>query len=130
MAPVLPGARIYYNDAPAFRDSVRKIVRDVTVWGQVWAQATSTQRPPPPLPLIDFGREMVVAVGAGRMNPGDEIHVDSVGVRGGFFEILVRTVEECQTFPTDVYPLEIVRVTWSDRPPNFVERRERAAHCQ
>lgn len=130
LIPVLSSARVYYDDGPAFKDSVRLVVRDSTTWTRVWAQATSTQPSPPPLPAIDFGREMTVLVAAGRMTPGDQIRVDSAGVRQGFFVVVVRTIVECRPFPAEAYPLEIVRVRQSDKQPSFVERRERAAHCQ
>ena len=129
LTPVLSTARVYYDDGPAFRDSVRMVVRDGAAWRTVWAQATSTQPAPPPLPTVDFEREMVLVVGAGRMTPGDQIHVDSAGVRRDFFVAVVRTIVQCRPFPADAYPLEIVRVTRSDKPPTFVERRERATNC-
>ena len=50
LTPVLSTARVYYDDGPAFRDSVRMVVRDGAAWRTVWAQATSTQPAPPPLP--------------------------------------------------------------------------------
>ena len=130
LVPVVSSARVYYDDGPAFKDSVRLVVRDSTTWKRVWAQATSTQPSPPPLPVIDFDHEMAVVVGAGRMTPGDQIRVDSAGTRGGFFVAVVRTIVECRPFPAEAYPLEIVRVAATDKPPSFVERRERAAHCQ
>ena len=130
LTPVLSSARVYYGDGPAFRDSVRLVVHETSVWQRVWAQATSTQPSPPPLPPIDFDREMAIVVGAGRMKPGDQISVDSVGVRGGFFIAVVRTIVECRSFPADAYPLEIVRVSRSDKQPTFEEHRDRAASCQ
>ncbi len=130
LTPVLSTARVYYDDGPAFRDSVRIVVRDGDAWRAVWAQATSTQPSPPPLPAVDFTREMVLVVGAGRMTPGDQIHVDSAGVRRDFFVAVVRTIVQCRPFPADAYPLEIVRVSRSDKPATFSERRERATNCQ
>jgi len=130
LTPVGATARVYYDDSPAYRDSVRMIVREASTWQMVWARATSTQASPAPLPAIDFSREIVVLVGAGRMTPGDQIHVDSVGVRGGAFVVVVRTTVECRPFPAEAYPMEIVRVSRSDKTPSFVERRDRAAHCQ
>ena len=59
----------------------------------------------------------------------DQIHVDSAGVRRDFFVAVVRTIVQCRPFPADAYPLEIVRVTRSDKTATFVERRERAANC-
>ena len=129
LTPVLSTARVYYDDGPAFRDSVRMVVRDGAAWRTVWAQATSAQPAPPPLPAVDFEREMVLVVGAGKMTPGDQIHVDSAGVRRDFFVAVVRTIVQCRPFPADAYPLEIVRVTRSDKTATFVERRERATNC-
>ena len=129
LTPVLSTARVYYDDGPAFRDSVRMVVRDGAAWRAVWTQATSTQPAPPPLPAIDFDRDMVLVVGAGRMTPGDQIHVDSAGVRQDFFVAVVRTIVQCRPFPAEAYPLEIVRVTRSDKTATFVERRERATNC-
>lgn len=130
VTPVLTSARVYYDDGPAFRDSVRLVVRDPEAWQSIWAQATSTQPSPPPLPAIDFGRDMVLIVGAGRMTPGDQIRVDSAGVRGRLFVAVVRTTLECRPFAADAYPLEVVRVRRSDKSVSWVERRDRAAHCQ
>ena len=129
LAPVLSTARVYYDDGPGFRDSVRMVVQDGAAWRTIWAQATSTQPAPPPLPAVDFEREMLVVVGAGKMTPGDQIHVDSAGVRQDFFVAVVRTIVQCRPFPAEAYPLEIVRVRRSDKPASFVERRERATNC-
>ncbi len=130
VSPVLSSERVYYDDGPAFRDSVRLIVRDPETWRSLWAQATSTQPSPPALPDVDFDRDMMLVVGAGRMKPGDQIRVDSAGTRGQFFVAVVRTIVECRPFAAAGYPLEIVRVKRSDKPVNWVERRDRAAHCQ
>ncbi len=130
VAPVLTASRVYYDDGPAFRDSVRIVVRDHETWLSVWAQATSTQPSPPPLPAVDFGRDLILVVGGGRMTPGDQIRVDSAGVRGALFVAVVRTTLECRPFAADAYPLEIVRVRRSDKAVSWVERRDRAAHCQ
>jgi len=130
VSPVLSSERVYYDDGPAFRDSVRIVVRDHETWRSVWAQATSTQPSPPALPEVHFDRDMVLVVGAGRMTPGDQIRVDSAGARGQFFVAVVRTIVECRPFAAAGYPLEIVRVPRSDKPVTWLERRERAAHCQ
>jgi len=129
LTPVLSDSRVFYDDGPTFRDSARMIVRDQAAWQSQWRRATSLQATPPPLPAIDFGREMAVLVAAGRMSPGDQIQVDSAGVQGDYFVVWVRTIVQCRRFSGDVYPLEIVRVTQSDKPPHFIERRERGASC-
>jgi hypothetical protein len=130
LAPVLPISRVYYDDGLAFRDTVRMVVEDSMTWKQVWRQATSTQASPPARPEVDFDSEILLVVGAGRMAPGDQIRVDSVGVRKGFFVVVVRTTTECRPLAADVYPLEIVRARRTGKPVAFAEHRERGGNCQ
>jgi hypothetical protein len=130
LAPVTASTRLYSDDGPAYTDSVRLAVRDMTTWQNVWAQATSTQGQPPQLPQVDFAREMVLVAAAGQMHPGDQIRVDSAGVRAGVFVAVVRTITACRPFPAAAYPLDIVRVARSDLEVTWTERRERAPDCQ
>ena len=130
LAPVTASTRLYSDDGPAFTDSVRLAVRDMATWQQVWAQATSTQGSPPPLPAVDFTKDMVLVAAAGQMHPGDQIRVDSAGVRAGVFVAVVHTITACRPFPAAAYPLDIVRVTRSDLEVTWMERRERAPDCQ
>lgn len=126
LVPILASGRVYYNDGPAFRDTVRRIVRDAAGWQALWQQVTSTQPSRLPAPAIDFAREMVVVVASGLTAPGDQIRVDSAGRRGNTFVVIVRTTFECQPFPPSIYPHEIVRVPRSDLPAEWVERVQRA----
>jgi hypothetical protein len=138
LGPVPQAALIYDDDAGGVRDSVRLVVRAPGDLDALWRRATAGQPAPPPAPAVDFGREMVVAVAAGRMAPDDRIRVDSVGVRrepgadGRLREVLavlVRTTEACGRYATAVYPLQVVRVRRWDGPVVFVERRERGEGC-
>ena len=129
VAPILSGARIYYDDGPAFQDSVCEIIRDRVLWRDVWSQATSIQPSPPPIPEIDFEREMIVVVGGGRMKAGDQFGVDSAGVQDTLFRVVYTTVE-CRRFPEDVYPFEIIRVPRADHPAYCVKRTADVSHCR
>jgi hypothetical protein len=131
--------RLYYDDGGGIADSLRVAVRDPALLRDLWDRATSTLDSPPPLPTVDFAREMVLVVAAGRMNPGDRIQVDSAGVRseldpdGRRREIMlaqVRIIVDCTGFDADVYPVEIVRVRRFDGPVQFLHARERAPNCQ
>src|SRR5256885_16983641 len=103
--------------------------RAAAVGGAEEPSAAEIEAPRRTLPAMDFDRQMAVLVAAGRMSPGDQIHVDSAGVQGDYFVVWVRTIVQCRRFSGDVYPLEIVRVGQSDKPPHFIERRERGASC-
>lgn len=131
--------RVYYDNAGGIRDSTRLAIRDAARLQEVWAQATSRQLSPPPAPEVDFTREMLLVVAAGRRSPEDRIVVDSVRVqretRGGTstelaFAAVVKLVEGCGRFAADAYPLEIVRVPRFAGEIEWVERRERAPQCQ
>lgn len=139
LGPVPQASLVYDDDAGGLRDSVRLVVRAPAELDDLWRRATAGQPAPPPAPAVDFSREMVVAVSAGRMAPDDRIRVDSVGVRrepgadGRVREVLavlVRTTEACGRYATAaVYPLQVVRVRRWDGPVVFVERRERGEGC-
>lgn len=129
LEPLGDSAQVYYDNGMAFADSARIVVRDSATWRAIWQRATSPQPSPPPMPVIDFSRDMIVVAAAGRMKPGDLIHVDSIGVHGSLTVLVVRTMVACQPFPTDAFPFEIVRVPRRDGPVQFIEHRTRAASC-
>jgi hypothetical protein len=129
MRPVDAADRQYYDDAAAFTDSVRLTISDPDTWSQTWLRATQAQATSPALPEVDFKRYMLLLVSAGRLKPGDEIHVDSVGLQRGRPVAVVRTTVDCRPFPGDAYPLEIIRMRRSDSTMTFIERRAKTGDC-
>jgi hypothetical protein len=138
LSPIPQTAVLYDDDAGGLRDSVRAVVRDDAALQALWRQATAGQDAPPPPPAVDWRREMVVAVAAGRMAPSDRIRVDSVGMRRepgadgrvrDVMAVLVRTTRGCERFTSAVFPVNLVRVRRYDGPVVFVERRDRAEGC-
>lgn len=132
--PVEASNRLYRDDAAPLPDTIRRVIRDATTFQQNWSQATSALDDPPAPPEIDFNKHMIVFVGAGRSNPGDQIQVDSIGFRKEsnprdpdeeieVVYFVVRTILEEDPFPGESYPIEIVRVDRSDRPIRWEERR-------
>jgi len=105
-------------------------VRDLRTWSDVWTRATAAQSPRPEQPSVNFDRELVLVVAAGRLSPGDQIRVDSVGTQGKLFVVVVRTILACQRFPSEAYPLEMVKIPKTDKTIAYQERRERAPGCQ
>jgi hypothetical protein len=139
LAPLASSARLYYDNSGGIADSIRMVVRDEAEWEDLWTRATSRQSSPPPRPQVDFGEEMVVAVGAGRMTPQDRIQVDSAGyydertVDGAeeqYFLVVVRTVQGCRRLDSDAFPLEIVKVPRFEGTVRWEERTERDTDCQ
>ncbi len=135
---IAPADVIYQGNAGGIQDSVRQVIRDADGYRQMWREATARQASPPAAPPVDFTREMLLVVAAGRMTPEDEIHVDSVAVRreptadSGTEEVLaavVRVFQGCRRFNVSAYPIEIVRVRRFEGPVRWIERRERAQDC-
>jgi len=133
--PVAPPAPIYYDTGGGIRDSMREVISDQATYAQRWQQATSAQPSPPQAPPVDFNREMVIVVAAGRKTPEDQIHVDSLftrrelmssGEREETLIIAVRTVIGCGRVRTEAYPVEIVRALRFEGPIRWDERVERA----
>lgn len=136
MAPFPAPTRIYYDNSGGIADSVRLVVKDAAEFERVWRQATSRQTSPPPVPAVDFTREMVIVVGAGQLTPEDQIAVDSVGTTRQMdsagqmqetLSVMVQTTLACQRFQIEAYPLEIVRLRRFDGPIRIVNRPTRQA---
>jgi hypothetical protein len=130
MRAVDDAAFLLADNANVFADSSRRVIRDTIEWKSVWKQAVSRQATPPARPTVDFSKEMVVVAAAGRMKPGDAIHVDSVGARGNLTVIVIRTTKACQSFASDAFPFELARVPRNDGNIQFREHVLRAPECQ
>lgn len=133
MAPVQ--VRLFYDDGPAYQDSVRTTIRDAATFAAAWDSITGGGIE---VPQVDFQNDLVVVVAAGEMTPEDQIRVDSVGVgrigtQGGDTEetldVLVVTTTGCGRFRTPAYPREVVLVRRFEGLIRFVERPVRETNC-
>ena len=135
VAPVPETSRLYYDDSPAFQDSLRLVVRDESRFAQVWSDITGggVDRP-----VVDFENELVLVVASGPMNLEDQIHVESVGVREegtvdlerrDVLSVVVITRIGCGRFSSPAYPREVVRVRNFDGPVRFDERQVQETNC-
>ncbi len=105
----------------------REVVRDEAGWARLWTDIHAGVTPVPPLPEVDFGRHMLIAVASGtRPSGGFAIKVRSVATRGGKLEVVV--VETCPAPDAMVtmelsQPVEVVRVPRLTEPVAFQEAR-------
>lgn len=111
-------------------DTVRQVIRDTIEFKKAWDRATSRSSSKPERPVIDFSKEMVVLASAGRMKPGDVIHVDSVGTKGSLTVIVIRTTVACQAIAASAYPFELARVPRNVGEDSFREHVLRGPECQ
>ena len=109
----------------------REVIRDAASWARLWAEIHARESPAPPLPPVDFERQMLIAVALGtRASGGFGIRVTSVVVRGDRLEVAVE--ESCPAKGAMLtlsltQPVEVVRVAKAARAPAF--RESRAATC-
>jgi hypothetical protein len=131
MRAVTDDALLLADNANAFgTDSIRQVIRDSIAFKQVWERAVSRSSSKPERPAIDFNKEMVVLAAAGRMKPGDVIHIDSVGTKGSLTVVVIRTTIACQSIATSAYPFELARVPKNNGDDTFREHVMRAPECQ
>ena len=108
------GVTAFYRLNSGMRDSGIIVVRDSGAWAGVWRRLTEGHAPAPPLPAIDFGREMALVVALGqRRTGGFTIAIDTVIDKGPYLEAYVRrrapgracSVTGAFTAPADVVVL-------------------------
>lgn len=106
----------------------RLVIRDAQAWSEFWEQVHSNVMPQPPVPSIDFARNIVVAAAMGtRPTGGFSIQIDDVYTDE---EELYAVVEErspggnCILTQALTAPVVAVRVPRVAASVSFVERRE------
>lgn len=131
MRAVTDDAFMFADNANSFgTDSIRQVIRDSIEFKRVWERAVSRTSSKPDRPAVDFNKEMVILAAAGRMKPGDVIHIDSVGTKGSLTVVVVRTTIACQAIAASAYPFEMARVPKNNGDDTFREHVMRAPECQ
>jgi hypothetical protein len=106
-------------------ESTRLVVRDAATWKTTWSRIW-TAIPAPPLPTIDFSREMVIVVGLGtRPTSGHAIVIESAATEGGSLNVVVRTDTPgpgCLSAQMLTSPVDVARVPRSDATVQFSDR--------
>ncbi|MGH7631304.1 MAG: protease complex subunit PrcB family protein [Gemmatimonadales bacterium] len=112
-------------------DPSRAVIRDSTAWAAFWTQAHALVEPAPPVPAVDFDKEMLLVAALGtRSSGGHAVTIDSVA-RGATLRAFVTAVApgaDCMTTMAITWPVQVVRVPRFDGSVEFVEG-ERVQPC-
>jgi PrcB C-terminal len=104
---------------------LRVVIRDQDGWREFWKELFSRQQPVPPLPDIDFSREMLIVVAMGERNTGGfTIMVDAVYEKEKKLQVFVKSTgpgKNCMVTQALTQPVDIVRVLKSDHEVVFRE---------
>ncbi|HEX8272958.1 MAG TPA: protease complex subunit PrcB family protein [Longimicrobiaceae bacterium] len=121
-----PGYTFTFNSG--YTAPARQVVRSEGEWRDVWARLHETMMPQPPLPAVDFSREMVIVAALGqRSSGGYSILVDSVYDAGSALRAVVRRSSPgagCIVTASLTQPVDVVRVPASGKGVGFVDRDE------
>ena len=106
-------------------DSLRTVVRDSVIWRQLWDRINRPFFPPPALPAIDFGREMIVVAGLGaRPSGGYDVIIESAARDSAGIEVALRRFTPapgCPVAAAMTQPLDLVRIPASGDSVRFRE---------
>ncbi len=122
-----PFATLLAESHSGLAERRREVVRDEASWARLWADIHAGVTPAPPLPPVDFGRHMLIAVASGtRPSGGFTIKVRRVATRGGKLDVVV--LETCPAPDAMVameltQPVEVVRIPALPQPASFQEAR-------
>jgi hypothetical protein len=105
----------------------RLVLRDAITWQEVWNQVYSRQSPTPPLPVVDFTREMIVVVALGSHGSGGYgilLAGASEAGNSGTAITVSSTSPGPKCFVTQAFtqPVDIARVPLREGAVTFVEQ--------
>jgi hypothetical protein len=109
-----------------FTDSARIVVRDTASWRQTWQTIHRPFIPSPPVPDVDFSRQMVLVAAMGeRPSEGYEIVFEGVREDTAGIEVDVRVSEPARGCPVAAamtQPVDLARIVASARAVRFRQR--------
>ena len=113
-------------------EGLREAIRTEGRWAELWGQIHRRVSPRPPLPPVDFSREMLIAAAAGtRRSSGFDIVVHGVTLRAGRLEVeILETCPEpgARAGMALTQPVEVVRLASLTQAPVF--REAKAPSCE
>src|SRR6266508_4397374 len=84
LAPVRDGAGAATFFRTGYRERARLVIRAAAEWAAAWKELWAGASPAPPLPAVDFSKEMVIVAAMGEQaSGGHSIAVASAAVEGG-----------------------------------------------
>jgi hypothetical protein len=106
------------------------VIKDQAAWKALWDKIYANQSPAPPLPEVDFTKEMIVVAAAGQKpSSGYAMTVSSAVEANGEVTVSIDAVSpgaKCIGLTVITSPLDLARVTRRDSPVRFnVTRRTR-----
>ena len=111
-----------------FDQPARLVIRDQAAWSAAWQKTFERSSPVPPVPDIDFDREVVVLVALGSHSTGGySILIDGASATEDGTSVVVRSSapgSSCGTTQAFTEPVDIARLPRRQGAVTFIERSE------
>lgn len=121
----IPGTRAQTS---GHLEANRAVIRDVAEWGRYWGKIVDGVFPIPPMPTVDFERQVVLAAAMGqRPSGGFTIAIDAVFLKSGTVYVVVKSVApgpNCGVAAVMTAPVVAAAIDRVDSPVRFVEKLE------
>jgi hypothetical protein len=125
-------ALVPYRFGSGIERRAESVVRDSASWARLWTQIVGSHRPMPPLPAVDFSREMLLVASMGTQRTGGyAIWIGDLTIVNDTIRVAVleqRPGPRCGTTAALTEPVTLARVDRSDLPVAFVST-PRTADC-
>lgn len=133
-APPRPVPLVRFTGAPGpyewysgIDDSLHLAIRDAGRWRHYWTAIHRRVSPQPPLPRVDFRREVVILAALGRRPSGGySVRIDSAVESGGVLRVHVARLvpgRGCILSAAVTTPVDVVRLATRADSVVFVEQR-------
>lgn len=103
----------------------RLVIRDAAAWSTVWSAIWSRGTPVPPLPAVDFSREMIVVAALGQTSSGGyDIVIEEAALAGSELVVRVRSTSPapaCVRLAALTQPVDVARLPLHPGTVRFVE---------
>lgn len=118
-----------YTNYSGLAEPDRILVRDAATWEALWRQIHAGRTPLPPVPSVDFAREMVVVAALGtRSSGGYNILLERASLDGaGGIVVTVRSTSpgnNCVVTAVLTAPVDIASMPAHAGPVHFVQHSE------
>lgn len=111
---VVPFTTVHKEQATGLRARRAEVISRADVWQRTWDEIVANRSPKPPLPAVDFERNLLILASLGET--GDacrSIAIDGVERRGGELQVSIkesRRPMNCVCPPVAVAPVHVVSV--------------------
>lgn len=122
----VPMTRVFTDRYSGIRTQREEVIAQQARWQLVWDEIMSTRSPKPPLPAVDFDRDVVILAAMGETGDACKtVAIEEVSHAGELLFVRIKDVRSpasCTCPPVTVQPVDIVTVPRRTTTATFSRR--------